>query len=129
MNQLKLTAIFLLISASSCTKHKGDLIKHAPAASVSFISPTANTLYQVGDSVLIAAKAISTATIHGCDIFIRKTGDTANCFNMKIHDHNDTVLINHKWKASLTGYMEAEIILYLDHEGNTLSQKAGFTIR
>ena len=122
-------AIFLLISASSCTKHKGDIIEHVPAASVSFFSPTANTIYQVGDSVLISAKAISTETIHGCDIFIRKTGDTSNCFNMKIHDHNDTVLINQKWKASLSGNMEAEIILYLDHEGNTLSKKAGFTIR
>lgn len=129
MNQLKLVAFFILISASSCTKHKGDIIEHVPAASVSFSSPTANTIYQVGDSVLIAAKAISTATIHGCDIFIRKTGDTTNCFNLKIHDHNDTVLISQKWKANTRGNMEAEIILYLDHEGNTLSKKSVFTIR
>ena len=52
-------------------------------------------------------------------------------FFQHVHDHNDTLYINKKWKNSVlsTAHMEAQVILYLDHDGHTLSKKAFFQIQ
>jgi hypothetical protein len=48
-----------------------------------------------------------------------------------VHDHNDTLLINQKWKNTVTApaNMEAQVILYLDHEGHTGTKKAVFKVQ
>jgi hypothetical protein len=48
-----------------------------------------------------------------------------------VHDHNDTILLNKKWKNIITGpaNMEAQIILYLDHDGHTGTKKATFKVQ
>jgi len=119
---------FVLIS---CAKHKDDIEEHIPAHTISFSSPQSITPYQFGDSVAIKATAISSETIHGYDLIIRKSNDTTKIFFQHVHDHNDTLLINKKWKNSVTGpaNMEAQIILYLDHDGHTGSKKAAFKVQ
>ena len=115
----------------ACTKHRGDIEESIPVASIQFFSPTINGVYHSGDSIAVRATAVSTETVHGYDVIIRKTGDTTRYFFRHIHDHNDTLSIDTKWKADLDGPgpMEAQIILYLDHEGHTKDQKAAFHIQ
>jgi hypothetical protein len=125
--------IILIITSSllfSCTKHKDDIIEPVPTASINFTSPLPGQIYPSADSVPIMATAIAKATIHGYDLRINKVNDTATCLFTHIHDHNDTLYINKKWKSSFTGPedMEVTITLYLDHEGHTLVKKSAFKL-
>jgi hypothetical protein len=73
---------------------------------------------------------VSSATIHGYDIVIRKTGDTGKLYFKRVHDHNDTLHISTKWKPDVTNTdLQAEVILYLDHDGHTGNKKVTFRIQ
>ena len=126
-----LVILSLTVTLVSCTKHKDDIAENIPVGSINFQSPTNSSTYNTGDSIPIKATAISTASIHGYDIIIRKTNDTTKIFFQHVHDHNDTLYINKKWKSSVLSpaNMEAQVILYLDHDGNTFSKKAAFKIQ
>ena len=115
----------------SCTKHQDDVRENIPLHTINFTSPTLSSTYRNGDSIAIQATAISTATIHGYDIIVRKLNDTTRLYFKNVHDHNDTLSINQKWKNNITTQtnMEAEIVLYLDHDGHTGSRKASFRIQ
>lgn len=123
-------SLLSLIALTACTKHKGDTAAGAiPVATLVFSSPTAGGSYTLGDSVLISGSAISTGLMHGYDIAVHKAGDTATkYFFVHIHDHNDTLLISQKWKNTVPNgaNLEAEVTLYLDHDGHTKSGKVGF---
>ena len=115
----------------SCTKHRGDIEEHIPVATINFFSPVASSIYHSGDSVTIKATAISTETIHGYDVVIKRSNDITKLFFQHVHDHNDTLLINQKWKNTVTApaNMEVQVILYLDHEGHTGTKKAVFKVQ
>jgi hypothetical protein len=126
--------ILILLCASiigfSCTKHKGDIEDQVPVASLSFIAPAINKSYQQGDTVNVQALAISTASIHGYDLIIKKQTDTTTCYFLHVHEHNDTIRINKNWINNVSGghKMDAFIKLYLDHDGHTLTGKASFSV-
>lgn len=115
----------------SCTKHSGDVEQNIPVYTINFSSPTASSVYRNGDSVAIHAVGISSATVHGYDVIIKKPNDTTKLFFKHVHDHNDTLLINQKWKNTLTvaTNLEAQVILYLDHDGHTGTKKNGFKVQ
>jgi hypothetical protein len=114
----------------ACTKHNGDVEEYIPTASLAFTSPSQGEVMQGIDSMYIKALAISTATIHGYDVAIRKAGDTTKLFFKHRHDHNDTLYIDCRWKSTLAGLanLEAEIILYLDHNNHTKIAKVPFRV-
>ena len=129
-------SILFLIAISSiiiisCCRHRGDYEEILPSASITFISPAEGSIYHLADSIPIQALCISTETIHGCDVTIRKTGDTTVYFTTHIHDHNDTLHISQKWKNifGASTSLEASITLYLDHQGHTLTKKTGFRVQ
>jgi hypothetical protein len=119
---------FILLS---CTKHKGDYEASIPVASIVFATPTEGSNYHLADSIPIQARCISTGTIHGCDVTIRKAGDTTVYFSSHIHDHNDTLNIRQVWKNTFSEStsLEVRITLFLDHEGHTLTKKTGFRVQ
>ena len=121
----------VLVAFVSCTKHQDDVEENIPTHTINFTSPTLSSTYRNGDSIAIQATAISTASIHGYDIIVRKLNDTTKLYFKNMHDHNDTLFINQKWKNTITTQtnMEAEIVLYLDHDGHTGSKKASFRIQ
>lgn len=125
-----LTIICMAAAAISCTKHKGDIDDHQPLASITFMDPSVNRTFRAGDSVNIKALAISSATIHGYDLIIKKQTDTTTCFFLHVHEHNDTININKTWVNTMGGShkMDVFIKLYLDHDGHVLTAKAPFTI-
>jgi hypothetical protein len=127
----KVISILLLTALiASCTKHKGDIEDAAPVASLMFLNPSINKTYRSGDSVNINALAISSASIHGYDLIIKKQNDTTTCYFLHVHEHNDTININKSWVNNMSGAhkMDAFIKLYLDHDGHVLTGKASFTI-
>ena len=126
---LALFAFILVLNA--CSKHKGDVEENIPVATIQFHNPTSNGVYHIGDSIAIEATAISSETIHGYDVSVRKAGDTTRYFFEHVHDHNDTLSISSKWKAELesAATLETEITLVLDHEGHTKTQKVTFQVQ
>jgi hypothetical protein len=130
-----LTLVFVT-SFFACTKHNGDeelTPEHVPLASILFSSPTAGATFANGDSVTIKATAASTENIHGYDLVIRRADDTTVRYYVNhIHDHNDTLNINEKWKITVPSTpvnLEAEITLVLDHDGHTKKGKAAFRVQ
>ena len=115
----------------SCTKHRGDIEQNIPAYTINFSSPTTSSVYHNGDSVTIQAIGISSETVHGYDVIIKKPNDSTKIFFQHVHDHNDTLYINQKWKNTFTvaTNLEAQVILYLDHDGNTGIKKTGFRVQ
>jgi hypothetical protein len=88
-------------------------------------------VYAIGDSVTIQATCISANTLHGCDIIIRKTADTTVLYSKHMHDHNDTLTINRKWKAELTEATNLEVIIKaaVNHDGKAVSKKVNFRVQ
>jgi hypothetical protein len=118
----------LLFALTACSKHHGDLT--LPDATINFSEPLPGSSYNGGDSISIKGVAISAVIMHGYDIAIKKANDTTTYFFMHIHDHNDTLVINQKWKNTLTGAssLEAQVTVYLDHDGHTVTKKVGFAV-
>ena len=121
----------LLLITCACTKHKGDIADHIPVAALTILQPLEGSVFNIGDSIRIQAIAISSETIHGYDVMVKKANDTTTYFSTHIHDHNDTLLIDQKWKASAgkATSFEAVITLELDHDGHTLTRRAGFSVK
>ena len=130
MRKLISTSILSVILFTACTKHSEDVEDRSPKADIQFESPTTGAFYNSGDSVLIKGTASYTSTIHGYDLIIRKASDTATLFFAHVHDHKADLQINTKWKADVSRTnLQAEVVLYLDHEGHTDSRKVGFSVR
>ena len=116
---------------SGCNKHKNDILEENPAAIITFSSPTAGASYHSNDSIAIKGRAIAANTMHGYDLIIKKVSNTTVYYTKHIHDHNDTLVIDQKWKSlqKTATNLEAHVIVYLDHDGHTASKKVGFTVQ
>lgn len=121
---------------SSCSRNDSadaDESEPLPVATIQFSTPAQNAVYNNGDSVAIKATVISTASIHGYDLAIRDTRDTTkSLYFIHIHDHNDTVIVNEKWKSAaepLPASLLAEVTIYLDHDGHTQKGKVDFKVQ
>jgi hypothetical protein len=115
-------ALFCITVLAACTKHAGDMEETIPAATITFAAPTEGAIYKTGDSVRIQGVAVSSAVMHGCQIAIRNAADTSVVYYAEhVHDHNNTITINHAWKNTLTmaTNLQVEVILALDHDGHT----------
>jgi len=124
-------SVFFLSVIASCSKHEGDVLAVDPSFSFRFDAPTAGGSYSPGDTVLVRGTAIAPATIHGYELIIKKAGDTTVLYSKGVHDHNDTLLVNEKWKVDITSAenLEARIIFNLDHDGHTGTSSVVFAIR
>ena len=120
----------LVILFASCAKHQLDKEAEILPYTLIISSPSSGAHYRTGDSIRIEGLAIYKENIHGYDITIREVNDTTIHFFNHVHEHNDTLLLEGSWKNTLNGSrsMEAEITLYLDHDGTTGKKKAMFTI-
>ena|SRR5688572_16295618 len=125
-----LMAFVITISIAACTKHANDLEDTRPKATIQVLNPTAGAVFNSNDSISIQATAVATATVHGYDIIFRKAEDTTKLYFKHIHDHNDTLAINHKWKPGISNTsLQMELVLYLDHDGNTANKKVNFSVQ
>lgn len=80
---------------------QGDIKENVPSAAIILMSPIKGAVYSLTDSITISGTTISTQIIHGYDIAIAWTNDTTTYFFQHIHDDNDTLVINKKWKGEL----------------------------
>jgi hypothetical protein len=130
---IAISGVFSLLFTACSGRAEDELIppEAIPEATIQFTSPLPDTTYTNGDSIVIKATAISTEDLHGFDLAIRKTTDSSNIYFIHIHNHNDTVHINEKWKVivSSPSSLEAEIAVYLDHAGHTKKEKVGFYVQ
>lgn len=121
--------LIFFAALSGCIKHSlEEELPPLPTATVTFLRPAPGDVFHSGDSINIKATVTSTAELHGYDLLIRKAGEASNYFFVHIHDHGDTVHIDQNWKDTLTSpaNLEAELSIYLDHEGHTQKTKVSF---
>jgi hypothetical protein len=62
---------------------------------------------------------------------IRNANVATVYYSTKVHDHNDTLTINEKWKSTLESAadLEVQVMLHLDHDGNTATKKVSFKVQ
>ena len=126
---------FILIACfTACTQRHSDLLEvheTIPVATISFQAPKADSTYTKGDSINIRATAISTENLHGYDLALYDANTGANLYFIHIHDHNDTIQINEKWKSELSSppNIVTEVTVYLDHLNHTKKERVGFKLR
>jgi hypothetical protein len=88
------------------------------------------SVYYAGDSITISALAIAPAVMHGYDVAVKKGNDTTTYYFKHYHDHNDTIVVNERWKNVLSGpaKLEVELTFYLDHDGFTAVKRVPVAI-
>ena len=119
---------------TSCGKHEPEIKIPGvivPVASVTFFSPLNGSVFTAGDSVAIEAKVVSTETMHGYNLEIKKVNDTIIYYTEFFHDHNDTLFLSKKWHVTIAGPqdLEAVITVVLDHDGHTHKARQPFKIQ
>jgi hypothetical protein len=123
--------VIAMLLLAACGKHASDIEVPEdvlPTATLELSQPSANGVYRNGDTVRFTGRAISTASIHGYDVYIRKANDTTEIFYNHIHDHNDTINIDTYWINDRATALDLEgtIMLYLDHDGHVLKKTIPF---
>jgi hypothetical protein len=105
----------LVILFSGCSRDNEEIF--LPVAEITMYAPLPNAIIYPGDTVFIDALATSSASLHGYELAIRKSG-ASNLYFQHYHDHTDTLRIKDKWKNTLTqtGELELWISVILDHE-------------
>src|SRR5690349_10267786 len=101
LNTNTLMIVFCSVMVA-CTKHKNDLVDTRPIAAINFSAPTAGAIFGKSEEISIQGRAIAANTIHGYDLVIKNANDATVYFSTQVHDHNDTIIINQKWKSTLT---------------------------
>jgi hypothetical protein len=126
----KIFALATICTVAACTKHSDDITIDNPTANITIFQPTQGASFRKGDSIAINALAIAPATIHGYDVAIKKGTDTTTYFFEHVHDHNDTIVVNKKWKNQLDGplKLEVELTFYLDHDGHTAIKRVPVSV-
>jgi hypothetical protein len=123
-------ALALCLLLSACEYKKAELIEEiVPEPVITISDPAPGGIYAAGDSLVVKATAISAAILHGFDLAFYRAGSTTPLSFTHIHDHNDTIRIDQKWKPEATGALEAEISVYIDHDGHSRKARVAFLVQ
>ena len=123
--------ILFAIATVSCKEDDDNVEPQTPAteaAKITFTSPKAHAAFNGAQVVNIAGKIEAPKQIHGYKIIIRnKTANTETVIKDD-HAHGTAVNFAADWTNNVAGHcdMEAELVVTLDHDGNTHSQKVAF---
>lgn len=123
-----LSYLALLLLTTACNKHSGDTTEQPADIQFDILSPTGNGQYTQGDTVWLRARAISPTVLHGYQVSVQRANDTAHLYFADVHDHNDTLSINHYWvndQAAGTA-LRATFKVVLNHEGDQAARTASF---
>ena len=123
-------AMVLLVVLPSCFKHE-VAEDEIPTATITFSSPAADAVFRKSDTVTVQATVTSTAPLHGYELAIRNVNNGATLYFNHVHNHFDSILVNEKWKSTLTtaAALEAEITVYVDHELHKQTKKVNFSVQ
>ena len=119
---------FLTVSCKDDDEKVEPQPENTPAATITFTSTSMHSSFNGSQVVNVAGKIEAQKQIHGYKIIIRnKTANTETILK-EDHAHGTAVNFTTDWTSNVTSHsdMEAEVIVTLDHEGNTLSQKVSF---
>ncbi len=120
-----------LLFVFSCTdKEEDQLPEPINTASITIISPTAESVVMPNDTVSITGTISCTKTMHGYKLIVRRTADNSELLRKGFHDHKTALDFDYKWSVG-EGIkpgenLELEVITSLDHDGNTASKKVTF---
>lgn len=125
MNNFKILIVLLFVAVAffSCKK---DTKSSEPVFTIA--SPTANKMYDLGDTVYIKGTITSTEEMHGYMVTLRD--QTAEMILMEYDRHIDaaTQTIDTFWVNNVTQHTEMllSITAVKDHLGNTVTKEINF---
>lgn len=116
---------FLTVACKDDHDHEED---PQPTATITFTSPSTNSAFNGGQTITVAGKIEAAQQIHGYKIIIRNLTTNSETVIKDAHDHNTAVDFTADWTNNVTTHsdMEAEVVVTLDHDGHTASQKVSF---
>ena len=112
---------------ASCSNDSDDP-KPQHTATITFTSPAEHATINGGDTAIIAGTITSNEQIHGYKIYVRNTTTGADTLLVDDHAHATQVPFSGVWINDVTAHseIEAEVVVTLDHDGNTASKKLHF---
>lgn len=130
MRKTTLVAIILcgLAAVTSCKKDDHSDGSHQNTATITIASPVAGSVYGINDTVHIRAFVVGQQVLHGYEVHIRKVSDGLVAFSRDVHLDATSYDIREEFVNNVSEQhdMELEIVVVLDHEGNTASKKVVF---
>ena len=123
MNLYRFLAVLVLsFIIISCSRDNEEMF--LSVAEIKIYTPAANVVVHPGDTIYINGVAILETGVHGYELAIRKPGGS-NLYFQHYHQHSDSLLINDKWKNTLTepGDLELWISVIVDdkdHRNNMI---------
>lgn len=126
---LNLSIITLVIVTSSCKKEEDVHANYS--ATITITSPEADQKFDHHSNVTISGKIESDDELHGYKLVIRQLSDGAEKFSKEYHVHGKKIEFNEVWMNMIEIHqdMELEVIVVIDHDGNTISKKVVFHCR
>jgi hypothetical protein len=97
-------------------------------AQVTIHNPMENDVVAPGATLEIHATVVGQDALHGYELFLRNKATGVNLLALNEHAHGSTIDIHEEWVNTVdeTSELELELIVTLDHEGNTTSKKVTF---
>ncbi|MGV3612083.1 MAG: hypothetical protein ACO1N0_14085 [Fluviicola sp.] len=121
------------IALTACKKDKStdddhdDHEEHATAL-ITLTNPHENDTIQGNFS--ITGSIVGTANLHGYQVTVKKAANDSIIYQNEVHDHLAEFTINQSVTNSFTVYtpLKLEVVVALDHDGNTESKTVNFVV-
>jgi hypothetical protein len=120
--------VFSFLTVACKDDHDHDDDPQPASANITFTSPAMYSAFNGGQTVTVAGKIEASHEIHGYKIIIRNKTTNTETVIKDADEHAKTVDFSADWTNNVTTHsdMEAEVVVTLDHNGNTTSQKVSF---
>ena len=121
------------IALTACKKDKStdddhdDHEDHATAL-ITLTNPHENDTIQGNFS--ITGSIVGTANLHGYQVTVKKAANDSIIYQNEVHDHLSEFTINQSVTNPFTVYtpLKLEVVVALDHDGNTESKTVNFVV-
>ncbi len=127
MRPLLLIILAGSFSLFSCKKEKKSEPENV-TASVSLINPLEGDTIQ--GNFTVNGVIAGTAKLHGYQVTITNTSNDSIIYQNEVHDHLADFTINQTVNHGFSSYtpLKLDLVVALDHDGNTVSKTVHFTV-
>lgn len=119
-----LIATMAVFSMSACKKNK----ETPKSVEITITSPTAGSMFHLGDTVEIHAHVKANFELHGWEVVIKKVANGQVVFMAEDHVHAEEFHIDTFWINNVTEHsdMELHVSALIDHDGNKETKVVAF---
>lgn len=123
---------FLAISTIiiSCKKDEpvAEEHEHAATATITITEPTADSTYEMGQSVNLNVDITGSSELHGYQVLLINETAVDTIIKWEVHEHNTTYAFDSTWINNVTAHssMSCKVRAFIDHDGNYTDKSVSF---